>query len=114
MMTASWKKITCPQKLQSIGENAFGGCGSLAEVELNDGLKEIGVLAFCGSGIRSIDIKDSVTNLEQYAFYYCKDLQNVRLGKGIKRNQRLHVQFLFQVKNHKDSGECNKHWPICI
>lgn len=78
------EKITCPQKLQSIGENAFGGCGSLAEVELNDGLKEIGVLAFCGSGIRSIDIKDSVTNLEQYAFYYCKDLQNVRLGKGIK------------------------------
>lgn len=74
-------EIICPQNLKSIGNKVFLDCVNLSKAELNDGLESIGIATFCNSGIKEIDIKDSVTNLGHSAFAYCKELQNVKLEK---------------------------------
>ena len=54
-------KIVLPaSQLKTICANAFRGCCSLSNVKLPDGLEEIGLYAFCGSGLESVVMPQSV------------------------------------------------------
>ncbi|MDO5844652.1 MAG: leucine-rich repeat domain-containing protein [Methanocorpusculum sp.] len=64
---------------KKIGKKAFANCQSLSSLYLPETLEEIGVSAFSGSGIKSIDLPDSVKNIGYAAFYNCKLLKRVSL-----------------------------------
>jgi len=57
---------------------------ALKTVTLSDGLKTIESEAFSGSGITSIEIPDSVTEVDGFAFYECKELKTATLSKNMK------------------------------
>ncbi|MBO4879315.1 MAG: leucine-rich repeat protein [Clostridia bacterium] len=65
-----------------IGNKAFAFCSDLTELEMTEGLETIGVGAFRGAYALSIDIPDSVSVIDDYAFYdvYIWDLH---LGSGL-------------------------------
>lgn len=78
-------KITLPNTIQSIGKEAFYTDMCLTEVNIPDGVPEIGEATFedC-EAIKSIILPDSVKKIEKNAFYNCKKLEEIRLPQGIE------------------------------
>lgn len=95
--------------MKDIMAGCFFGCSSLKQIQLPDGLIEIGIECFKYSGITSIKIPSSVRSIAKAAFsdcrdlvsfsmtetaqphvfsdqtfYYCVSLENVTLPKGLK------------------------------
>lgn len=68
-----------------IGERAFDTVEKLARIKLPDGVVSIGRLAFAKSGLRYIDIPDSVVDLDDKAFYGCRSLVGCTLGSSLRR-----------------------------
>lgn len=84
--SSSIKQLTLPAGLESIGENAFKDCASLASITLSDGLKEIKMQAFenCRS-LKSIAIPNGVETIEPRTFAECKSLKSISLPPSLKR-----------------------------
>lgn len=82
------EKVTMPTSLETIEDEAFADTGykfsSLKEVNLNEGLKEIGRSAFEGIKIESITIPSTVETIGSSAFKDCYSLESVTLRDGIK------------------------------
>jgi hypothetical protein len=78
------KSVTIPGSVQSIADDSFNGCTSLAAVHLSEGLETIGSFAFqkC-SALKAITIPKSVTSIDGYAFYQCTGLESVILQEGL-------------------------------
>ncbi len=70
-------------EITSIGDNAFFGCENLTSVTIPYGVTRIGCRAFMSTGIESIDIPDSVTELDAEVFQNCYSLKTVTLPKYI-------------------------------
>jgi xylan 1,4-beta-xylosidase len=64
-------------EVKSIGTGAFYNCPDLKKVNLSDGLTKIDVGAFENSGIRSIEIPQTVTMIGYRAFADCDELLDV-------------------------------------
>ena len=60
--------------LRLICTRAFYGCESLAAVDFPDGLEEMGVDAFCESGLESVTTPLSTRIIHQGAFCRCQNL----------------------------------------
>ena len=62
----------------SIGSSAFGGCSSLASINIPEGVNSIGERAFyyC-SGLTSINIPKSVTLIGEKSFEGCSGLRSI-------------------------------------
>lgn len=69
--------------IKKIGDNAFDSCSGLESVTLGNQLTTIGEWAFSYTGIRKIDIPDSVTSIEAGAFYFCDQLTEVNVGNQL-------------------------------
>lgn len=66
-------KVSFPASLKVIDKSAFNNCSSLKEVSLPDGLIKIGAIAFANTGIETVSIPSSVTELDDVAFPWgCK------------------------------------------
>ena len=65
------RAFAAPQALRYIGENAFYNCASLQTVRLNEGLEEVGRLAFARTGLREVRVPGSVRALHFSAFHLC-------------------------------------------
>ena len=84
------KKITSFDELQyfigldKIGDKSFLFCEKLASVIIPTSVKTIGVSAFNGTGLTSIDIPASVETIEEYAFGDCEGLTSVFIPKTVK------------------------------
>lgn len=78
----SFKSVSIPASVTTIGEYAFAHCGvTSVTFATNSQLTTIGVLAFSTCPmIESISISDSVTSIGKYAFYYCNSLSTVYYG----------------------------------
>lgn len=77
-------KISLPQTLTSIGDNAFYHCTGLPYIILPDRLTSIGEMAFAHcENMLSIEIPKSVTKLEDHAFFSCDSLIRVSLPGSI-------------------------------
>lgn len=72
--------ITVPSTLRSIGNEAFEDTYSLREVNLNEGLEEIGIRAFASWGVESslkkINIPSTVRLLQGATFTSCYELKD--------------------------------------
>lgn len=62
-----------------IGKNTFCGAKHIKEINLNDGLLEIGELAFSETGINKIVIPSSVVKINMHAFSSCYKLTSVSI-----------------------------------
>ena len=72
-----------PSGVTNIGSSAFHGCISLTGVTIPNGVAYVGASAFFGSGLIGVVIPDSVAYLGNWAFNFCENLTNARIGSGI-------------------------------
>lgn len=74
---------TIPNSVIEIADFAFSNCTLLTSVIMNNGLKYIGMNAFDGSGINSINVPSSVTLMGAYAFANCTKATSINLPPSI-------------------------------
>lgn len=84
----SLKSITIPGYIGKIGRYAFSGCESLADIEFNGTIGCIDKCAFYESAIKRFSA-ESLKEIQESAFYMCKNLENVELPKGIEKFGRF-------------------------
>lgn len=76
--------INIPQNVKTIEDMTFAQCKSLKTIKLPDGLIEIGVRAFYGSGLEEIVIPKNVKHIDVNAFGNCKKLKTVVLTENVE------------------------------
>lgn len=79
--TAYYESLTTVEDV--IGERMFSECRKLQNVVLPATLRAIGSNAFSRSGLRKIDIPNTVTHLGFDAFAYCSALTQVVIGSRV-------------------------------
>lgn len=86
--------ISIPKTITVIPAGAFYGCSNLKEVQLSDGLKQLGAACFAGcSSIEELQIPNSVTDFGSYTSYgyksyifgNCYSLKKVNIPTGITK-----------------------------
>lgn len=83
---SSIKNLTLPNRVNYIGSSAFSGCTSLASLTIPDGVTAIGSSTFYGcSALTSMIIPDNVESLGASLFYNCHNLSSVTLPKGLTK-----------------------------
>ncbi len=73
----SLEQVSVPSSVQVIGKMAFAFSPALVGVELHEGVMNIGYGAFEASGIKTMELPKSVTDISDRAFIYCDDLTHV-------------------------------------
>ncbi len=77
-------KLTIPDGVKSIGDDAFKDCTELTSINIPNGVTSMGYSAFSGcTGLTSITIPDGVTSIENSAFYGCKNLVSVAIPDSV-------------------------------
>ena len=77
-------EISHSGKLRYISGYAFAGCTALESIELPYGLNFIGTEAFSGSGLKALDIPDSVTGIGSDVVSNCLNLETFKFSDGLK------------------------------
>ena len=80
---AAVEKVVVEEGITSIAYHALDHLENLKEVTLPDTLTSIGPSSFSQSGLTSIRIPDSVTEIDKGAFDGCKNLSSVTLPSGL-------------------------------
>lgn len=76
-------KILLPKGIKKINKEAFYRCENLKEVNLPDGLVEIGEWAFADSSITDVIIPDSVTTIGDDAFSGCEAITSISIPDSV-------------------------------
>lgn len=81
---AHLKKITLPETLTSIADNAFSFCSGLESIELPNSVTFMGDAAFlyC-TNLKEISLPTGITKLGRNAFFHCSALHNIKLGSAL-------------------------------
>lgn len=79
----SLKTVRLPSTVEKIGNSCFEESSLSDGVVLNQGLKYIGMGAFEYTGIRELDIPETVSYIGPWAFRACEELEAVTLPKGL-------------------------------
>lgn len=72
---------------ESIGDSAFYGCSSLEDITLPESITNLGILAFCNSGLKSIKLPGSIESL----------------GRDALKSTSLQLVYLYQSDYGNDS-----------
>ncbi len=75
--------ITMPESLKTIGENAFNSCQKLAYINLPEGTETISPMAFAWSGIETLYIPASVTQIDYLTAGWSSSLAQVYFGGSL-------------------------------
>ncbi len=75
--------VTIEDGVGVIGSSAFKGCKALTNVNLPTSVYDLGTSAFENSGLISIDIPGSITEIQASTFSGCK-LTNITLPEGLE------------------------------
>ena len=76
--------VSIPSGVKFINNGAFNACTNLVSADLPDGLEHIGIGAFDSSGLKSIVIPDTVTELGENAFNYCFNAKTLKISSNLK------------------------------
>ncbi len=102
-------KIIIPSNVKKIDENVLKGIDNslVTEIELSDGVEEIGDNAFYGCDIKSINLPSSVRNIGKAAFYLCKNLTKITLPENLEKigEDAFHYTGLQKIKVPKSVKE---------
>lgn len=118
------QEVVLPSTCKTIGDEAFSIDGGslgynsmLTNIELNNGLQEIGHRAFWNTALQTITIPNSVTTIGSEAFQYT-ELQNVTIsnsvttvGSGTFSRLPSTAQITCQVPSKPDGWDSN--WTDC-
>lgn len=77
-------KVTLPDTIQVIGEQAFFNC-SLQTINIPNGTTKIAKNAFAYTKITKVVIPDSVTELGDQVFWNCKELVSAKIGNNVSK-----------------------------
>lgn len=79
------KKITLPDSITYITEQAFMGCDKLEEINIPESIESIGSEVFSGcTALNNVNIPRNVKEIEERAFEGCTALKNLNLSDGVK------------------------------
>ena len=76
-------QVTIPDTMTKIEEFAFAECGNLERVSLPDNVNQIGEYVFAKTGIKEINIPDTVTTIRDHTFKNCIALKSINWSKSI-------------------------------
>ena len=81
----TFKSVTLPDSIESIGEMAFEGREQLASVSLPKNLKDLGKECFseCTS-LKSVNLPDSLQSINELTFGKCSSLSSIVIPYGVK------------------------------
>ena len=82
---SSLASIVIPDKITSIENHTFYGCTSLKEVTLPQTILKIEEYAFRDCAFTQFTIPSSATEIQAYAFSYCKNLTSITLPSGMTK-----------------------------
>ena len=71
--------VSLPSTLTTIDGESFRGCTALKAIDIPDSVTTLGYMAFSASGLESIVIPASVTDIKNYVFYRCKSLVSAEI-----------------------------------
>lgn len=91
------KHFVVPSTTQVIGDGAFMD-SKIESVDLPNGLSTIEYWAFEGASIRSIEIPDTVTEVGEVAFRFCRNLEHVNLSAGLTEISRQMFSSCYKLK----------------
>lgn len=77
------REATLSPSLEKIGDASFRECSALEEIVFLGELITVGDYAFYASGLRSIQLPDSVKIVGDYAFFNCKALTEITLSRAL-------------------------------
>ena len=78
------EKVIVDECTKTIDYSAFADCNNLYEIEIPQGVANIGEKAFARlDNLKNIDIPDSVTNITTLAFYRCNGLVSVQVPGSV-------------------------------
>lgn len=75
-------RITLPETVAVIGENAFSYCRNLKAVNVPYGVKVIEENAFRSTGIEAMELPETVECIKDYAFWGCR-LRTIKLPQSL-------------------------------
>ena len=96
--------ISVPDTYEWIGDNAFSNCTSLASVALGAGIEKIGLSPFYGTKITSLEIPDSVSEIDGNPVAGCSLMQTVEAADS--QSQFSVADGLLYDKNQKVLYAC--------
>lgn len=76
-------RYTVPASVETIGNYAFSGGGSLSLISLPEGLHRIGDFAFQLCQFEEVKIPDQVTEIGDLAFSACWEMNKITIGRGV-------------------------------
>lgn len=87
------RKVIIHPQIGVLEEEVFADCSNLEEVELYEGLVNIGIADFTScTSLKSISVPVSVSEIEEGAFLDCEGLESVTLREGLERIADLAFQ----------------------
>lgn len=84
-MGADISSVILPDSVTEIGEEAFRDCVSLETAVLPDRLTTLGSRAFCSSGLKEIELPDTLRRIPFAAFFNCRALERAELPECLTR-----------------------------
>lgn len=77
--------VTIPGTVKEIGGYAFGSCGSLKNVVIEEGVETIGRMAFYNDyNVTSVTLADTITEMGDGVFYKCTNLMSAHIPDGMQ------------------------------
>ena len=77
------KKVTFTDSLTEISAETFYECSGLTEIHWGNSIEKIGSNAFASTGLITLELPDTLVELDSHAFAYCKSLTTVRMQDSV-------------------------------
>ena len=84
------ESVVIPSSIENIGKYAFGNCTKLVDIQLIDGIKQLGMFegyAFANCSVEKIIIPPSVEKITKYCFSDCTKLTRVQFTANIEKTK---------------------------
>ena len=73
------RSVDLPLFVEEIGWNSFMNCPALEAIDLPETLERIGIYSFSGSGLKQLELPESLVEVEECVFSYCEQLSSLTL-----------------------------------